>query len=85
MLKLVNENKDSVPIAEMRDGDVAVIMEWGAPHHKGNIVQRHGKKLICLGMSEGHSWGNLLTSLKSCSGNRVRILEAGETLIVEEN
>ena len=68
----------------MRDGDVAVITFWSASPEQyiGKIVQRYGNTLITLGNDSGCSWTGIFsgTDVFQC---RVRILEKGETLIVE--
>jgi hypothetical protein len=90
MLKLANKTINGVSVSEMKDGDVAVIVGWGngvtyvgSVVYAGRVVQRYGNNLITLGANEGKSWSNFFDCILSPDENRVRILEKGETLVVE--
>lgn len=81
-VRLVEKSGDrSIPVSEMKDGDVGIITEWVYPSAAGTIIQRYDKVLIALGRYSGCCWPNILSSdSKSC---RVRVLEKGETLVIE--
>lgn len=84
MLKLVeNEKLKGIWIGDMNDGDVAVITEWSCVSiYLGRIVQRHGNKLITIGMPHNNSWIDAFKNNSLSVNCRVRLLEKGETLIV---
>lgn len=82
-MKLVKKGDDkSVVWSEMKDGDIAIIREWGAGQHIGEIVQRYDKFLIKLGGRKSDSWGDIFsdhtTGLNSVC--RVEILPPGTLL-----
>jgi len=84
MLKLKNEKPDSIPVTAMKDGDVAVIVQWDCGPYAGRIVQRYKDSLICLGAISGAGWGTYFAFRSNVDNTncRVRILESGETLVV---
>lgn len=78
-MKLQSEITD-IPVREMKDGEIGIITQWvELIQHIGNIVQRHGDKLIRLQKGTLDSWDAISTK-DEC---RVRILQKGETLIIE--
>lgn len=81
MLKLVDYDIDrSIPISKMKDGDVAIIVDWAIPGMCGKVVQKYKGSLVALGESSGNGWSNPFPDLSE--KNRVRVLEIGETLTV---
>lgn len=44
----------------MSDGAIGVIRAWDGDKYLGELVQRHGDALICLGCGEGDSWDDIL-------------------------
>jgi len=82
MLKLVNEKHEGAHVLKMEDGDVAVIVSWPYNGCVGRVVQRYENTLISLGLDSDHSWRTLFSPIVS-GKCRVRILEKGETLVVE--
>ena len=83
-MKLVKHKDDSIPVMEMNDGQLAVIVQWdNDSNYNGIIVQRWRDHLIILGGKDG--WGNLFVSGNAYAINskcRVRILQPGELLEV---
>jgi len=83
MLKLTGERKTSVCVSEMKDGDVAVIVDWTCRSYIGRVVQRYGDYLITIGGRCSQGWGEYFKSENIGGSCEVRILEKDETLVVE--
>jgi hypothetical protein len=82
-IKLLEETNGDANIAEMEDGDIAIITKWDNPHdHCGEIVQRYKDDLISLGEPWGQSWSPFFTHTIPIAC-RVRILPKGTTFILE--
>lgn len=81
----LTKNKPDTHVFDLKDGQVAVITKWGCGY-EGRVIQRYGNHLIVLGKPNGDGWDNIFgkprESAKDC---RVRILEDGETLVVQNN
>lgn len=57
LLKHLDYNSSGVHVFEMKDGEVAEIVEWaGSIEYHGRIIQRYKNNLIALGMVGGNSW-----------------------------
>lgn len=70
------KNDDSIPVKQMADGQIGVIVSCPHNEYLGRVVQRYSGSLVCIGRECGHSWS-------SVSGNddfRVRILPPGTLL-----
>jgi hypothetical protein len=80
MLKLKDEVQvETIEMNELKDGQIAVIVEDFADY-KSRVVQRYGDNVVALGMPSGKGWTDVqLNTLK------VRVLEAGETLVISNN
>lgn len=85
MIKLEKNDECSVHIDSMKDGDVAVIVEWGEydNSHVGEVVQRYKNALVVLGKPSANCWTTMFTHGNS-NKYRVRILKKGEKLVVEQ-
>lgn len=82
-VRLVEKPVDkSVPLAEMKDGDMGIITNWTYDSAVGTIVQRYKDALISVGKVSGNSWSGIFPDNDSLPC-RIRILEKGETLIIE--
>ena len=81
MLRLASNKTNKVCVSEMKDGDIAVITNWKCKSYIGRVVQRYRDFLICVGTDSGHGWGEFFPN--TSSPGHVRILEKGETLVVE--
>ena len=80
-------NDGSIPVRNMRDGQIAEIIQWDGTKELGRIVQRVGENLICIGFGYGEVWKNVFgnSAFADDDDSRVRILKNGETLIIEDN
>ncbi len=80
MIKLKDEVQvETIAMNELKDGQIAVIVDDFADY-KGTVVQRYGNDAVALGMLSGNGWPAVeLNTL------RVRVLEAGETLVIYNN
>ena len=68
----------------MKDGDVAIIREWGdCLKYRGRIVQRYKDDLVSLGRGEGASWPGLFARPRDLVV-LVEILKPGSTLEIAE-
>jgi hypothetical protein len=79
MIKLKQDTElNAIEMNQLKDGQIAIILEDGYGGYKGRIVQRFSDMAITLGMEEGHHWSGI-------DGNtlKVRVLTIGETLIIE--
>jgi hypothetical protein len=84
-VKLTSKRTHIVNVLEMRDGQIAEIVEWRVHEHIGIIVQRYGEHLMELGKGQGDSFSNVFLSSGDWSDFKVRILQNGETLTIEGN
>lgn len=75
---------NTVSVLDMGDGQIGVIVHSPARSNVGRIVQRHNDTLIAIGKPPSWSWEGLMAR-NGMQGTRVRILEEGETLVVEGN
>lgn len=84
MVELKSEIADGVPVSEIRDGDIAIILEWaGASCHYGKIVQRYKDSLITLGEASGEGWSNGFKKWEDRKDLLVRILPKGTELVID--
>lgn len=76
-------NSQLTCLANMKDGDVAEILNWHSEDLKpGDVIQRYRDAIILIGEPMGKSYTTLLTAPIStvCFSNKVKILPKG-TLI----
>lgn len=80
MLKLKEECVETIMAKDLKDGQLAVIIE-DYSNYRGRIIQKYGDDLISIGMATGNGWsgGANVVSLA------VRVLEDGELLTVTNN
>lgn len=73
-----------IPVHQMRDGQMAVIIQWdGDTCTVGKVVQRYIDCLVVLGEYSGHSFDQICKS----SGNekhRVQLLNDGDVIQIDE-
>ena len=71
----------SIPVSEMKDGEIGTITKWTYKNAVGTIVQRYNDILVTVGRPSGCSWPSIFPNGDiNC---RIRILEKGDTLIIE--
>jgi len=81
MVKLENCSDNSIPVYDMRDGEIGVITVWNNDNiYIGRVVQRFQTTLITLGANGGNSFPSVFNSKSETL--RVRILPAGTKLVV---
>lgn len=84
--KLVERKVENViPVTEMQNGQVGVIVKWEHHSYTGLIVHRVGKKLNVLGDGTGDGWnnisfGNIGTPFDNCL---VRVFQPGEIVEIQ--
>ncbi len=81
-MKIVSEpGPKNIHVHAMKDGQIAVIVDWSCAGNVGKFVQRYGDALVSLGEHDGASWPNLfsngVTLMDSC---QVRILKPGTVI-----
>jgi erythromycin esterase-like protein len=80
MIKLNEEKVKTLLAKDLKDGQLAVIVE-DYSNYKGRIVQKYGDDLVSIGLPAGSGW--------SCRADEVtlevRVLQDGETLTVLNN
>jgi hypothetical protein len=70
-------------VKAMNDGDIGEVIQWGTNReYIGAVVQRYQDNLVRLGHTWRQGWPDILKSDSSHEDCRVRLLEAGETLIL---
>ena len=88
-VRLTNtEYPDTIQIRKMKDGDIAVIVDWGRgnPEYVNLVVQRFDEHLAILGLPSGSGWSGawaIGSSRLTSHDCRVRLLKSGETLVLE--
>lgn len=84
-VKLTNQIVEDISVYEMKDGQIAVITNWGgSPYYNGEVIQRYGNSLITIGMDCGKAWPEFINE-KPDSRFRVRLLQPGEAITIVEN
>ena len=82
-MKLYKEKKKHLVIlaSDLKDGQIAIILNWTDMRFNSRIVQRCGLDLISLGLPIGNSFVSFFTahSVKGCT---VRVLKPGTKLVV---
>lgn len=75
---------DSIPVYDMKDGQIGVITEWGCSTDEiGWVVQRCYKDIIVIGRDRGFVFRKLCTL--NNAGLRVRLLKRGELIEIQDN
>jgi len=79
-MKIIEEKRDDgISLSEMKDNDIAIIINWPSPEYIGLLVKRSNKFLFSL--SDNNYWSNIFNNISSISF-RVRILSKGTKLEV---
>lgn len=82
-VELKEKQYGSIPVSEMRDGQIAVIVKWGNIISVIDlIVQKHKKGLVSIGLETSCGWTNVSETNEE---NRVKILKNGTELIIKDN
>jgi hypothetical protein len=77
----LKEQDNTIPVYDLKDGQIAIIISWDNPRHEGQIIQRYKDILITLGECSG---GAFTTALNNRNLRlRVRVLEPGTLLEIE--
>ena len=75
---IIVEKDGTIPVHEMKDGEVGVITQWVCNCHVGEVVQRYERVLISLFQGRG---GNFPTAISvENPKNRVRLIDREEGL-----
>jgi hypothetical protein len=79
MVELIgNERKNRVLARDLRDGQIAIIIENG--DYNGRIVQRFNNIMVAIGLTYGNHWEDIGRNTLE-----VRILEDGELIRIKDN
>ena len=76
----IKAKSNSIPVQNMRDGQLAEITENYDNSCVGKIVVRFGQTLYILGRTSAHRWIRPFTNKEMTM--KVRILQAGEQLTI---
>jgi hypothetical protein len=79
MIKLSEEKVKTLLAKDLKDGQLAVIVE-DYSNYKGRIVQKYGDNLVSIGLPTGNGWQEWATVILE-----VRVLQDGETLTIFNN
>lgn len=84
-MKLINDNqKNYVTPAEMQDGQVGIIRQWGTHESYANrLVQAFEGRIICLGKSTGNSWSRETVASLNTSAYQIEVFQPGTQITVE--
>jgi hypothetical protein len=79
------DNNHIIHVTDMKDGDIAEIINWSYSSVIGVIVQRYKDVIIRIGVHSQHSWPSLFIPRTSPDSGvpeccKVRLLEEGEIL-----
>ena len=78
-MKILTKNEENwVTPSEMNDGEIGIIRKWDPEMYAGDIVQKSGSDLLCLGQISGNHFtkgGKIDT--RDCL---IEILPPGSTL-----
>jgi len=86
MVRLKKNYGNSIPLKEMKDGQIAEIVEYPlSPSYIGDIVMRHGDDLLVVGMVEGCSWSGIFDDGSIDDRDTVRLLRDDEPLYVNND
>jgi len=77
----LKEQDNTIPVYDLKDGQIAVIIDWDYQGYVGRIVQRYEDILVTLGRSNGSAFTTALTNRNEKL--RVRVLEPGTLLEIE--
>lgn len=81
MVTLKNELEPKQTVAnELKDGQLAIIIDTKFDDYYGKIVQRYGDSMVAIGLKEGSGWSDITYNTL-----KVRVLEEGEILVVTNN
>jgi hypothetical protein len=76
----IGDYANVVRMNELKDGQIAIVVDEKYPQYKGSIVQGFGRYAVVLGSESVQGWSNIENvTLK------VRILQNGEKLTVANN
>lgn len=83
-ISVIESPEVSVPVYDMKDGDIAIIVRWGGMNeYCGRVIQRFDDILITLGAPSGQHFSNICDESKP--NYRVRILLPGTKFIINPN
>lgn len=77
MAEVIKRVGEVINVAEMQDGQIGIITSWCIGSYEGDIVQRYGDHLICLGEETGNSWTDFFKKGEEHVGCEVEILRKG--------
>jgi hypothetical protein len=81
MVKLnETKSKEKLLMRDLKDGQIAIVVDDNYPDYKGRIVQRYKDYGVPIGKRGGHGW----TSVNN-NTLKVRLLKDGETLTIFDN
>ena len=79
MVKLIHRKKNiNISATNLRDGQLAEIIECSHKPYIGNIVQRNNNKLIQIGLGDANQWDSIPYI-------QVRVLDDGDILEILNN
>ena len=81
MATVVTVNDEQISVWDMKDGQVAEIIEWHSPSAIGQVIQRYDDKIIFIGQTWGKAYDTLLQT-KDQGKNIVRILPKGSKIVL---
>ncbi len=77
---------ECIPLEKMRCGELAVVVDWPAGKGEvGKVVQRYNESLVIVGCRSGECYSRMFVSGYDPSGCRVRVLQPGATIQLDES
>lgn len=72
---------NTIPVRDMRDGQIGIVRECLVREYIGRIVQCYGSALVSIGLPAGKGW----QPKPGLDSFRVEILKDGTDIVVEDN
>lgn len=85
MLKLKQNNTNTIHVSDMKDGDMAVIRAWTLTQYIGSIIQRYRDDYVKLGSPSTNSWIGGVSDItkKGFPECLVELVQCGTELVLE--
>ena len=84
MVELERKETSYIKLKDLKDGQIAEIIEGPESKYLNIIIQRYKDILISVGQASGLSWSYIFNTTSTDTW-RLRVLEEGEKIIIKNN